>query len=83
LRCRNTLAEIFAVLLVTLSLALVDCYPEALGAEPEVALTVRNEEGRESKVTGVSSQSSRASASEPKMNRVKSRYGRELPSMRF
>lgn len=47
MRRRKSIAEIFSILLVTLSFALVFFHHTARGAEPESALVVRTEEGRE------------------------------------
>ncbi len=49
--CRKCIVEFLPVLLVTLLLVLLDFHDAARGAEPEPALIVRNEEGRETKLT--------------------------------
>lgn len=48
---RKSLTEILPIPLVTLSFALVDFHRAAGGAEPEFALIVRNEEGRETRMS--------------------------------
>jgi len=51
MRCRKCIAEFLPVFVGALLLTLVDFHDMARGAEPETALIVRNEEGRETKLT--------------------------------
>jgi hypothetical protein len=48
---RKSIAESFPIFLLTLSFALVDGHYAARGAEPEFALIVRDEQGRETRVS--------------------------------
>jgi hypothetical protein len=51
MRGRKCFAKIFSIILVALSLALLDFYTPARGGEPEFALIVRNQEGRETRLS--------------------------------
>lgn len=51
MRRRKTIAEILPILLVTLAFALADFHGAARGAEPEFALVVRSEQGRETRMS--------------------------------
>ena len=81
MRCRKCIAEFLAVFVVALLFMLVDFHDMARGAEPETALIVRNEEGRETKLTlGELAKLPQVSV---RAKRITRRYGKEPRCMRF
>jgi hypothetical protein len=81
--CRNRIVKTLPILLVTLLFALVATHRTLRAAEPEFALIVRNEEGRETRM------SMDDFAKFPRVNvrartkEVKRRSGKEARCMRF